>query len=112
MARRDIGEKSSLPLGAVTTTVPELLDSIQVDLMERARIRLVANTVDTSSPAEALEAAKSGFARIPWRLLGEEGERMLNQDAVSVRCLQTSGGTLPDSTDPPEELMAVVGRGY
>jgi prolyl-tRNA synthetase len=112
MARRDIGEKSSLPLGAVATTVPELLESIQLDLMERARIRLVANTVDTTEPADALEAAKSGFARIPWRLLGEEGERMLNQDAVSVRCLQTSGGALPDSTDPPEELMAVVGRGY
>jgi prolyl-tRNA synthetase len=112
LARRDIGEKSSLPLGAVATTVPELLESIQLDLMERARSRLVANTVDTTAPADALEAAKSGFARIPWRLLGEEGERMLNQEAVSVRCLQTSGGTLPDSTDPAEELMAVVGRGY
>jgi prolyl-tRNA synthetase len=112
MARRDVGEKSSLPLGAVTTTVPELLESIQLDLMERARIRLVANTVETTTPAEALEAGKSGFARIPWSVLGEEGERMLNEDAVSVRCLQTSDGTLPDSTDRPEDLVAVVGRGY
>jgi prolyl-tRNA synthetase len=112
VARRDIGEKSALSLGAVATTVPELLDAIQVDLMERARLRLVANTVDTTTPADALEAAKSGFARIPWNVLGEEGERMLNEDAVSVRCLQTSDGELPDSLNPPEDLVAIVGRGY
>jgi prolyl-tRNA synthetase len=112
MARRDIAGKSTLPMGAVATTVPELLESIQTDLMERARIRLVANTVDTATPAEALEAGKSGFARIPWNVLGEEGERMLNEEAVSVRCLQTSDGTLPDSADGPEDLVAVVGRGY
>ena len=37
VARRDVGEKSALSLGAVVTTVPDLLESIQLDLMERAR---------------------------------------------------------------------------
>jgi prolyl-tRNA synthetase len=112
MARRDVEEKSSLPIGAVTTNVPELLESIQTELMDGARRRLADNTVEAATPADALEGAKSGFARIPWSILGEEGERMLNGQAVSVRCLQTPDGTLPDSTDPPEELIAVVGRGY
>ena len=79
-AARDLGEKTSLSLGAVQATVPEVLETIQLELMERARIRLVANTVDTTTPAEAREAAKTGFARIPWNLLGEDGERALNEE--------------------------------
>jgi prolyl-tRNA synthetase len=112
IARRDVEEKSFLPIDAVTTAVPELLESIHIGMIESARSRLAARTVDATTPADALNAARTGFARIPWTFLGEEGERMLNEHAVGVRCLQTSDGTVPDSTNPANELIAIVGRSY
>jgi prolyl-tRNA synthetase len=60
---------------------------------------------------EALEAAQTGFARIPWATLGEEGEARLAQDAVTVRCLQTVDGEVPESEDEPG-VVAVVARAY
>ncbi|RZL83326.1 MAG: proline--tRNA ligase [Rhodococcus sp. (in: high G+C Gram-positive bacteria)] len=112
IARRDVGEKSSMPLGAVATTVPALLESIHADMIEGARTRLADRTVDATTVSEVLEAAKIGFARVPWSLLGEDGERMLNEHTVSVRCLQTPDGTVPGPGFPSDELIAVVGRSY
>jgi prolyl-tRNA synthetase len=68
--------------------------------------------VEAASVAEALDAAKTGFARIPWEQLGEEGEDLLNREAISVRCLQTREGTVPGSADLDSDLMAIVGRSY
>ena len=44
-------------------------------------------------------------------MLGEEGERRLNADAVSVRCLQTADGNVPANADE-NGLMAIIGRAY
>ncbi len=112
VARRDVDEKSSMPLEAVATAVPMLLESIHAGMVESARGRLSNRTVDVATASEAVEAAKTGFARIPWKLLGEDGERTLNEQAVSVRCLQTSEGTVPGPADSPDDLIAIVGRGY
>jgi prolyl-tRNA synthetase len=66
---------------------------------------------DVSTLDEAREAARTGFARAPWALIGEEGERRLNDAAVSVRCLQTEDGHVPAGPDAPD-LVAIVGRAY
>ena len=60
---------------------------------------------------EAVEAAKVGFARIPWDLVKDGGEAELAQDAITVRCLQTADGGLPASEDEPD-LVAYVARSY
>jgi prolyl-tRNA synthetase len=60
---------------------------------------------------EALEATSTGFARLPWRAVGEAGERRLNQEAVSVRCLQRPDGNVPAGADDTD-LVAIVGRSY
>jgi prolyl-tRNA synthetase len=60
---------------------------------------------------EALEAATSGWARLPWEVVRGEGEARLARDAVTVRCLQRSDGAVPDSDDEPD-LVAFVGRSY
>jgi prolyl-tRNA synthetase len=112
IARRDIGQKSSIPLDTVATAIPNLLESIHTDMIESARTRLANRTVDAATVTEALEAAQTGFARVPWKLLGEEGERMLNGQSVSVRCLQTPEGTVPCAANSPDELLAIIGRSY
>ena len=52
-------------------------------------------------PAEALEAAATGWARLPWADLGAEGEARLAEQAVTVRCLVRPDGSLPDADDEP-----------
>ena len=112
IVRRDSGAKESVTLDVVSTTVAALLETMHTEMIEAARRRLTDRTVEASSVAEALDAAKTGFARIPWAQLGEEGEDALNREAVSVRCLQTREGTVPGSADLDSDLMAIVGRSY
>lgn len=112
IVRRDSGDKTAVMLDAISTTVVTLLESMHAEMIEAARQRLTDRIVEAASVAEALDAAKAGFARIPWEQLGEEGEDALNREAVSVRCLQTREGTVPGSGDLDSELMAIVGRSY
>ena len=112
IVRRDTGQKSSVSLDAIATAIPSLLEGMHVEMIDSARKRLVDRTADAATIEEALEAAKTGFARVPWKVLGENGEIMLNKQAVSVRCLQTPEGTLPGAADSPDELVAIVGRSY
>lgn len=111
IVRRDTGDKSAIDASTITDAVPALLTEIQANMFAIASARLAERTVETTSVDEALEAAKTGFARIPWRALGEEGERRLYEEAVSVRVLQTPDGEVP--SDPTaDDLVAVVGRSY
>jgi prolyl-tRNA synthetase len=112
IVRRDSGAKEAVTLDAVSTTTVTLLESMHTAMIEAARQRLTERTVEAASVAEALDAAKTGFARIPWDQLGEEGEDVLNREAISVRCLQTREGTVPGSADLNSDLMAIVGRSY
>ncbi|MDH6284634.1 proline--tRNA ligase [Prescottella agglutinans] len=112
VARRDIGEKSAMPLDEVASSIPNLLESIHAEMISNARARLEERTMDAATMPEALEASKTGFARIPWKILGEDGERALNERAVTVRCLQTPDGTVPGPPDSFDELVAIVGRSY
>jgi len=111
IARRDTGAKQQATLGAVPSVVAGLLEEIQGALFADASERLEAGTVDVTSIDEAREAAKTGFARIQWATLGEEGEANLATDAVTVRCLQSADGSVPDSEDEPG-VVAVVARAY
>ena len=43
---------------------------------------------------EAVEAGSAGFARLPVRALGPDGEDRLAEQAMSVRCLQRADGSL------------------
>ena len=111
LARRDSGEKITVALQDAPGTVADLLASIQQGLYGRALARRDERPDDVGSLDEAIEAGQSGFARIPWDLVGDEGETILNAKALSVRCLQRADGSVPDSGDEPE-LVAIVARSY
>jgi prolyl-tRNA synthetase len=111
VARRDLQERTATPLAGLEGAIERLLDDIQASLAREATERVEQATQDVTDLDEALEAAQIGFARVPWSALGEEGERLLNREAVSVRCLQTRHGDVPANADD-ESLLAIVGRAY
>jgi prolyl-tRNA synthetase len=60
---------------------------------------------------EAIEAAQSGFARVPWSAVGIDGETKANQSAITVRCLVREDGSVPDSDDEAG-MIAILARSY
>jgi prolyl-tRNA synthetase len=111
VVRRDSGDKTQAALAEVAATVPALLETVQAAMLDEATRFRDDHTVDVATVDEAREAAQTGFARIPWSTLGEEGEAVLAADAVTVRCLQLPDGSVPEAEDDPA-VVAVVARAY
>jgi prolyl-tRNA synthetase len=111
LVRRDVGDKVSVPLDVLVGRVVDALEEGQSRMLAEAVARRDERTVEVGSLPEAVEAARTGFARIPWSVVGVEGEATLAQDAVTVRCLQRADGSVPESDDEPD-LYAYVARSY
>jgi prolyl-tRNA synthetase len=111
LVRRDTGTKEQVPLAALPGRVEKLVADVQQDMLADAHSRRDANIADASDIREAAEASRSGFARLPWRLVRGEGETRLAADGVTVRCLQRPDGSLPRSEDE-DDLVAFVARAY
>ena len=111
LVRRDTGEKRPVPIDEVEHRVTNLLDLIQRELLAGATRRRDDRTATVSTIEEAVEAAKVGFAMVPWDVVKDGGEEVLARDAVTVRCLQTADGGLPVSEHAPD-LVAYVARSY
>ncbi len=103
--------KVAVPLDGVVAAVTAELARQQESLLAEATALRESRTVDVSTLDDARDAAATGWARIPWVTVGEDGEAELAQGGVSVRCLTRADGSLPDAdTDP--DLVAVVARSY
>jgi prolyl-tRNA synthetase len=111
LVRRDDRSKVQTTLGTLTGAVRVALEAAQAALLDEARAFRDARTVRAADVAEAIEASASGFARLPWRLVGEEGEAQLARASVTVRCLQHPDGSVPDDPDH-SEVEALVARSY
>ncbi|MFD8151774.1 proline--tRNA ligase [Streptomyces sp. NPDC059720] len=106
------GGKEAVPLDALPELLPAILEEDQALLLRQSRERREARTAEVSTIGEAVEAATAGgWARIPWSVLGEEGEAELADHAVTVRCLVAEDGSVPDDEDAPGNV-AVVARAY
>jgi prolyl-tRNA synthetase len=111
VVRRDSGDRAEVALGAVAAHVAGALDAAQTELLEQARVFMNDRLLKCTSIDEAIEAAKSGFARIEIGLLKNGGEELLARDAITVRCLMSADMGLPSGHDDPD-AVAVVGRSY
>ena len=92
-----------------------LLDAIHGALFDEAVELRRTHTAQTTTLAEAQEAAATGFATVPLAVLGADGETTLNRAGISVRCVQSADGGLPgpgDDAGTESTLRAVVGRAY
>ncbi|GAB3801327.1 hypothetical protein GCM10027605_18570 [Micromonospora zhanjiangensis] len=111
MVRRTDGSKTPVPVADVVATVLAALDADQRALHDEALARRESRTVTVETLADAIEAAATGWARVPWSAVGAQGEADANGKGVTVRCLLRADGSLPDSEDEPD-LIAVLGRAY
>jgi prolyl-tRNA synthetase len=99
LVRRDNGTKRPEPVGGVAAKVGAELDEAQAALLREATEIRDARTARVKSVDEAIEAAQTGFAVVPWEVVGVEGEDRMASSAVSVRCLQREDGNLAMSED-------------
>ncbi|MGW7363220.1 proline--tRNA ligase [Streptomyces sp. NPDC054841] len=112
LARRIPGGKEPVAIDSLAGLLPTVLEEDQALLLRQSRERREARTSDVTTIEEAAEAAVAGgWARIPWAALGTEGEAVLADQAVSVRCLVAADGSVPDADDAPGTL-AIVARAY
>jgi len=118
MVRRITGDadgeeprKRPVALDGVVDAVRAELDRQQAALLAEATERRESRTSDVTTLDAAREAATTGWARVPWDIVGVEGEAELAQSGVSVRCLFRADGSLPESDDE-RDLVAVVARSY
>lgn len=103
--------KSAIELAELRKTVVEAIDADQQHLLAEATDRQKARITTVSTIDEAVEATASGWARLPYDTVGEEGEDRLAESGVTVRCLQRQDGTLPIEDNEPD-LIAYVARSY
>jgi prolyl-tRNA synthetase len=111
LVRRVEGSKTPVPVGQLAATVAAALDADQKALYDTALARRLDSTVEVTSVGEAIEAAGTGWARLPWASVGTDGEQAANGQGVTVRCLTRADGSVPDSEDEPD-LVAYLARAY
>jgi prolyl-tRNA synthetase len=109
--RRDTRDKNKVAIDNVVDEAQRLTGRIQMDMFEAASARRDAAVCDCTSLDQARDVAQTGVARLPWELVGTSGEQDLATGGLTVRCLQLSDGSLPESDDDAGAL-AYVARAY
>ncbi|MFJ3776693.1 proline--tRNA ligase [Streptomyces sp. NPDC090075] len=111
LVRRLPGTKEPASLDALPALLPTVLEDDQALLLAQSREHREDHTVEVTTVQEALEAANTGWAHIPWAALGPEGEAKLADHGVTVRCLTTADGSVPHDDNQPG-TTAVIARAY
>ncbi|MGW0433967.1 proline--tRNA ligase [Micromonospora sp. NPDC003197] len=111
VVRRTNGSKTPVPVADVVASVLAALEADQKALYDEALALRESRTTTVATLDEAIEAAATGWARVPWSAVGEQGELAANGKGVTVRCLVRADGSVPDSADEPD-LVAVLARAY
>jgi prolyl-tRNA synthetase len=109
--RRDTRDKDKVSLDNIVDEVQQLTGRIQMDMFETAMQRRDAIISDCATIEEARDVAQTGVARLPWEVIGTVGEEDLATSGLTVRCLQLSDGSLPE-TEHDAGALAYVARAY
>jgi prolyl-tRNA synthetase len=116
-ARRDTGEKTSVPRAELVERTGELLEEIQTSLFDRAHTFLQENTDSAATMEELAEGleAKRGFYWVNW-CEGEGCERVFAREKATVRVIPF--GKEAEPTGPcivcgkPASARVIVARSY
>ena len=100
-----------MAFGAVADDVQRLIGHVQVDMLNAATDRRDSAISECATLEQVRDVAQTGVARVPWRVVGEAGEQDLAAGGVTVRCLQSSDGALPDADDDAG-AVAYIARAY
>ncbi len=112
VVRRDTGDKRRVGVEGASALVAELMAQIQDEMLADALAFREANTTDATTLDEVLDAAATGFAKVPWEVVADEDAKAaLIDGAVTVRCIQRADGTIPENEHEPD-LVAYCARSY
>jgi prolyl-tRNA synthetase len=115
--RRDTREKEEIALDSLTTRIPELLDAIQADMLERARAHVEAHTYVAKDYAEFCDTIehRPGFVKAMW--CGDVAceEKIKEDTRATSRCIPFEQEKITDTCvccGKPATKMVYWGRAY
>ncbi len=118
LARRDVpgkAGKSFMPREGLGTWARELLDTIQGDLLQRARRFRDENTFDVTSLDELAAAVEQGFARAYWCGDAACEEKVKEETKATTRCIpfeQPGGAGRCAICGREAREVAIFGKAY
>ena len=117
ICRRDTREKIEVSLDELEAKVGELMETIQKEMLERARAHRDAHTY-TAANVEEFEkifAEKSGFVKAMWCGERECEDKIKEKLAVTSRCMPFEQEHIADTCvccGKPAKKMVYWGRAY
>ena len=117
VARRDTGEKIVVALPELAEKVTEILDTIQTDMLERARAHRDSHTyvAHNMEEFEQIFNEKSGFVKAMWCGCQECEDKIKEKLAVTSRCMPFEQEQIADTCvccGKPAKKMVYWGRAY
>ncbi len=117
LVRRDTGEKMTVAFGEIPEKVKELMDTIQNDMLAKAKAHLASHIFDAHDYDEFKDIAdnKPGFIRAMWCGCRECEEKIKEETAVTSRCIPTEQEQLSDKCvycGKPAKMMVYWGKAY
>ncbi len=117
LVRRDTGEKITVSLDGIEETIVKLLDTIQLDMLNRAQAHLDANThvATTFEEFERILVETPGFIKAMW-CEDEACEEMIKEKtAATSRCMPFEQEAVGDTCiccGKPAKKLVVWGKAY
>ena len=117
LSRRDTGEKIECAIDAIPETVEKLLETIQKDMLEAARVRRDSQTYEAKSWDEFVKtfSEKTGFVKAMWCEDVECENKIKEELAVTSRCMPFEQETIADKCvccGRPAKKLVYWGKAY
>ncbi|SET64767.1 prolyl-tRNA synthetase [Lacrimispora sphenoides] len=117
LVRRDTHEKITVSLDEINNKVGELLDTIQKDMLERARIHRDVHTYEATDMDTFVKTVeeKPGFVKAMWCGSQECEDKIKEITGATSRCMPFKQETLADTCvccGKPAGKMVYWGRAY
>lgn len=117
VVRRDTREKTEVVLGELETKVKEILETMQKDMLERARKHVEAHTYEAKEYDEFCDIInnKPGFVKAMWCGDLECEEKIKEDTTATSRCMPFEQETISDHCvccGRPAKKMVYWGKAY
>lgn len=117
LARRDTGDKSTVSLKEVAAQVPDLLDTIQEEMLDRAKQHLEDHISEASSLEELVKILdeKGGFVKAPWGGTELDEKKIQEKTKATIRVVSEDKLSVPQPcifTGKETDTVVYFARAY
>ncbi len=117
IVRRDTREKIAVPIAELAAKIPEVLETMQKEMLERARAHRDAHTYTATTKEEFQDIANSkpGFIKAMWCGCQECEDAIKEELAVTSRCMPFDGEKIADTCiycGKPAKKLVYWGKAY